>query len=98
MRLNEKSKRGVLHFHAAVCRIDENGCINNDYEIYLRAQRATERVALKRGWQTAADVRNISKSRVDKNDLDVLRQMKARLFDGYFSALKRKTMIAGTER
>ena len=30
--------------------MDKNGCINNDHDIHIRAQRAAERVALKRGW------------------------------------------------
>lgn len=88
--LHEESKSGVPHLHAAVCRIDENGRTNNDHKIHLRAQRAAERVALKRGWQTAADVRDVSKSRVDKDCLNVLRQMEAWSLDGYFSALKKK--------
>ena len=52
--LHTESKGEVPHLHAAVCRLDENGNINNDHNIHLRAQRAAERVAKKRGWTTAA--------------------------------------------
>ena len=45
-----ESRSGVPFFHGAYCRMDKNGCINNDHDIHIRAQRATERVALKRGW------------------------------------------------
>ena len=56
--LHTESKGEVPHLHAAVCRLDENGNINNDHNIHLRAQRAAERVAKKRGWTTAAQIRN----------------------------------------
>ena len=45
--LHMESKGKVLHLHAAICRFDENGNINNDHNIHLRAQRAAERVAMK---------------------------------------------------
>jgi hypothetical protein len=48
-----ESNSGVPHLHAAVCRMDEDGKINNDHNIHLRAQWAAERVAKKRGWITA---------------------------------------------
>lgn len=41
--LHEESKSGIPHLHAIVCRVDENGNINNDHAIHLRAQRAAER-------------------------------------------------------
>lgn len=44
-----ESNSGVPHLHAAVCRMDEDGKINNDHNIHLRAQWAAERVAKKRG-------------------------------------------------
>lgn len=43
--LHTESKGEVPHLHAAVCRLDEDGNINNDHNIHLRAQRAAERVA-----------------------------------------------------
>lgn len=56
--LHMESKGKVPHLHAAICRFDENGNINNDHNIHLRAQRAAERVAVKRGWKTAEEIRS----------------------------------------
>lgn len=53
--LHRDSRSGIPHLHAAVCRIDESGDINNDHQIHLRAQRAAERIARRRGWATAND-------------------------------------------
>ena len=55
--LHEESKGGVPHLHGAFCRVDEDGNINNDHDIHLRAQRAAEAVARRRGWKTAMNVR-----------------------------------------
>ena len=56
--LHEDSKGKVIHIHGGICRVDENGNVNNDHDIHLRAQRAAEAVARKRGWSTAMDVRS----------------------------------------
>ena len=39
--LHTESKGEVPHLHAAICRLDEDGNINNDHNIYLRAQRGS---------------------------------------------------------
>lgn len=44
-----ESQSGIPHLHAAVCRMDEDGHINNDHNIHLRAQWAAERVTKERG-------------------------------------------------
>ncbi len=51
--LHRDSASGIPHLHAAVCRVDEFGYLNNDHQIHLRAQRAAERIANRRGWTTA---------------------------------------------
>ncbi len=51
--LHRDSASSIPHLHAAVCRVDEFGNLNNDHQIHLRAQRAAERVAKRRGWATA---------------------------------------------
>ncbi len=51
--LHQDSRSGIPHLHAAVCRVDEFGELNNDHQIHLRAQRAAERIARRRGWTTA---------------------------------------------
>ena len=55
--LHRDSASGIPHLHAAVCRVDELGNLNNDHQIHLRAQRAAERIAKRRGWATANDKR-----------------------------------------
>lgn len=52
--LHTESDGGIPHLHGIVCRVDENGNVNNDHKIHLRAQRAAERV----GTQTWLDYRN----------------------------------------
>ena len=80
--LHLESKSGIPHLHGAFCRIDERGNINNDHDIHLRAQRAAERVALKRGWTTAAEVRetNIGQVNRDCMDITLLKTMKFSTF------------------
>ena len=55
--LHRDSASGIPHLHAAVCRVDEFGNLNNDHQIHLRAQHAAERIAKRRGWTTANDKR-----------------------------------------
>ena len=88
--LHEESGSGIPHLHAAVCRVDENGNTNNDRNIHLRAQRAAERIARKRGWQTAANIRKVSKKQVGKDCLDVLRRMDKWSLNDYFDGLRAK--------
>ena len=88
--LHTESEGGVPHLHAAVCRIDENGNINNDHNIHLRAQRAAERVARKRGWTTAAQVRNSNIHQVNRDCMDALKSMQSWSWEAYKNALVRK--------
>lgn len=85
-----ESDSGIPHIHAAVSRVDKDGNINNDSNIHLRAQRAAEKVARKRGWKTAADVREVNKRQVSKDCLDVLKRMGRWSVDGYFAGLRAK--------
>ncbi len=61
---HDESKGGIPHLHAGVCRVDEDGHVNNDHDIHLRAQRAAEAVARRRGWTTAMDVRTGNVQRI----------------------------------
>ena len=88
--LHTESKGEVPHLHAAVCRLDEDGNINNDHNIHLRAQRAAERVAKKRGWTTAAQVRNRNMPQVNRDCMNVLKAMPSWSWDEYKNALIRK--------
>ena len=88
--LHTESKGEVPHLHAAVCRLDEDGNINNDHNIHLRAQRAAERVAKKRGWTTAAQVRNSNIHQVNRDCMDTLKSMQSWSWEEYKNALIRK--------
>ena len=88
--LHTESKGEVPHLHAAICRLDEDGNINNDHNIHLRAQRAAERVAKKRGWTTAAQIRNWNIPQVNWDCMEVLKAMPSWSWDEYKSALIRK--------
>ena len=88
--LHLESDSGIPHLHAVVSRLDENGNINNDSNIHLRAQRAAERVARKRGWQTAANIHDINRQTVSRDCLDVLGKMGKWSLDDYFARLEAK--------
>ena len=88
--LHLESDSGIPHLHAVVSRLDENGNINNDRNIHLRAQRAAERIARKRGWQTAANIHDINRQSVSRDCLDVLSQMRKWSIDDYFARLEAK--------
>ena len=88
--LHMESNSGVPHLHAAVCRMDEDGKINNDHNIHLRAQWAAERVAKKRGWTTAEQVRNINMILITRDCINVLKSMSSWSWDEYKNALIQK--------
>lgn len=88
--LHTESKGEVPHLHAAICRLDEDGNINNDHNIHLRAQRAAERVARKRGWTTAAQVRNSNIHQVNRDCMDTLKSMQSWSWVEYKDALIQK--------
>lgn len=73
--LHEESKGEVPHLHGAFCRVDEDGNINNDHDIHLRAQRAAEAVARRRGWKTAMDVRTGNAEHISSVCVAVLKAM-----------------------
>ena len=68
----------------------KNGNINNDHNIHLRAQRAAERVAKKRGWTTAAQIRNRNIPQVNRDCMNVLKAMSSWSWDEYKNALIQK--------
>ena len=90
VRLHLESKSGVPHLHGAFCRIDEQGHINNDHDIHLRAQRAAERVALKRGWTTAAEVRDTNIGQVSRDCMEILQSMESWSWPEYAARLRGK--------
>lgn len=88
--LHEESESGVPHLHGAFCRIDGQGRVNNDHDIHLRAQRAAERVALKRGWTTAAEVRDTNIGQVNRDCMEALQSLESWSWDGYTAILRSK--------
>lgn len=88
--LHEESDSGVPHLHAAVCRVDEDGDINNDHQIHLRAQRAAEAVARKRGWKTAQTIRKTNIQTASEDCLAVLKSMPQWSWDVYIRKLEAK--------
>lgn len=88
--LHLESDSGTPHLHAIVSRLDENGNINNDSNIHLRAQRAAERIARKRGWQTAAKIHETNRKTVSRDCLDVLGKMDRWSLNDYFARLEAK--------
>ena len=88
--LHTESKGEVPHLHTAVCRLDEDGNINNDHNIHLRAQRAAKRVAKKRGWTTAAQIRISNVHQVNRDCMDILKSMQSWSWEEYKNALIRK--------
>ncbi len=88
--LHLESKSGIPHLHGAFCRIDERGNINNDHDIHLRAQRAAERVALKRGWTTAAKCGETNIGQVNRDCMETLQSMKSWSWDEYAAILRSK--------
>lgn len=88
--LHEESDSGVPHLHAAVCRVDEDGDINNDHQIHLRAQRAAEAVARKRGWKTAQTIRKTNIQTASEDCMAVLKSMPQWSWNVYVRKLEAK--------
>lgn len=85
--LHLESDSGIPHLHAVVCRIDENGNINNDHAIHIRAQRAAEKVARQRGWTTAMQIHESNIPKVSADCMDALRELSEWSWDGYAERL-----------
>lgn len=88
--LHEESKSGIPHLHAIVCRVDEEGNINNDHAIHLRAQRAAEKVARQREWTTAMRIHETNIPQVSADCMEALRELDEWSWDGYKERLAAK--------
>lgn len=88
--LHEESKSGIPHLHVIVCRVDEDGNINNDHAIHLRAQRAAEKVARQRGWTTAMHIHETNIPQVSADCMKALRELDRWSWDGYKERLADK--------
>lgn len=88
--LHEESKSGIPHLHAIASRVDEDGNINNDHAIHLRAQRAAEKVARQRGWTTAMHIHETNIPQVSADCMKALRELDRWSWDGYKERLADK--------
>lgn len=88
--LHEESDSGIPHLHAVVCRIDEDGNINNDHAIHIRAHRAAEKIALQRGWITAQHIHESRIPQVSKDCMEALRELDEWSWEGYAEKLAAK--------
>lgn len=85
--LHREAKSGIPHLHAVVCRIDENGNINNDHAIHIRAHRAAEQVARQRGWITAKHIHESRIPQVSEDCMEALRELDEWSWKGYAEKL-----------
>lgn len=85
--LHKESDSGIPHLHAVVCRINENGNINNDHAIHIRAHRAAEQVARQRGWTTARHIHESRIPQVSEDCMEALRELPEWSWDGYAEKL-----------
>ena len=90
VNLHLESKSGIPHLHAAVCRKDKDGRTNNDHNIHLRAQYAAERIARKRGWTTAAEIRRTNADEVTRVLTGILRSMPSWSWNDYVARVRKK--------
>lgn len=88
--LHEESDSGIPHLHAVVSRVDENGNINNDHAIHIRAHRAAEQVALQRGWITARHIHENRIPQVSEDCMEALRELDEWSWEGYAEKLAAK--------
>lgn len=88
--LHEDAVSGIPHLHADVCRVDHDGRINNDHDIHIRAQRAAERIARRRGWQTAEECQEKNISQVTADCTDILQAMSVWSLTDYLNRLRSK--------
>ena len=88
--LHREAKSGIPHLHAVVCRIDENGDINNDHAIHIRAHRAAEQVARQRGWTTAKHIHESRIPQVSEDCMEALRELDEWSWEGYAEKLAAK--------
>lgn len=88
--LHLESESGIPHLHGAVCRKDNSGRTNNDHNIHLRAQYAAERVAINRGWITAADIHRNNALAIGEECMEILRTMPSWSWEDYVARVQAK--------
>lgn len=82
------SKSGILHLHIDANRIDNDGNINNDHNIHIRAMAAANNIAKRRGWIQASDISIQNKQEITNDCMDALRSMDRFNWNDYVERLK----------
>lgn len=86
--LHRDSKSGILHLHIDANRIDNDGNINNDHNIHIRAMAAANNIAKRRGWIQASDISIQNKQAITNDCMDALRSMDRFNWNDYVERLK----------
>ena len=86
--LHRDSKSGILHLHIDANRIDNDGNINNDHNIHIRAMTAANNITKRRGWVQASDISMQNKQEITNACMDALRSMGRFDWNDYMERLK----------
>lgn len=86
--LHRDSKSGIWHLHIDANRIDNDGNINNDHNIHIRAMAAANNIAKRRGWIQASDISMQNKQEITNACIDALRSMDRFDWNDYVERLK----------
>lgn len=86
--LHRDSKSGILHLHIDANRIDNDGNINNDHNIHIRAMAAANNIAKRRGWIQASDISIQNKQEITNDCMDALCSMDRFNWNDYVERLK----------
>lgn len=86
--LHRDSKSGILHLHIDSNRIDNDGNINNDHNIHIRAMTAANNIAKRRGWVQATDISKQNKQEITNVCMDALRSMDMFDWNDYVNQIK----------
>ena len=86
--LHRDSKSGILHLHIDANRIDNDGNINNDHNIHIRAMAAANNITKRRGWVQASDISKQNKQEITDACMDILRSMDRFDWNNYVERLK----------
>ena len=89
--LHRDSKSGILHLHIDANRIDNNGNINNDHNIHIRAMAAANNITKRRGWVQASDISMQNKQEITNACMDALRSMDRFDWSDYVERLKQSS-------
>ena len=88
--LHSESKGEIPHLHGGICRVDEDGNVNNDHDIHLRVQWAAEAVARHRGWTSAMNVRLQNVDHIASVCEEVLKSMPRWSWDDYVARVEKE--------